>query len=214
MLLGGAPPALKPPAQVQAALLFAARWLWPALTLRRPCGRRFAKDCPPVLDLIVLLLLPGSLAFAAAMDLLTMTIPNRIALVVLLAFFPAAVLAGISLPMIGAHLATGLCVLLLGMVFFFCGWCGGGDAKLLAAIALWLDFDNLFQYLLYTAVAGGMLATALSMLRSVPLPGMLLAEAWAVRLYRCDAGIPYGIALAAGALLVYPHTSWFARLAG
>jgi prepilin peptidase CpaA len=59
-----------------------------------------------------------------------------------------------------------------------------------------------------------MLATALSMLRSVPLPGMLLAQTWAVRLHRRDAGIPYGIALATGALLVYPYTSWFARIAG
>jgi Flp pilus assembly protein protease CpaA len=49
------------------------------------------------------------------------------------------------------------------------------------------------------------------------LPGVLaliLAEAWAVRLHRRDAGIPYGIALAANALLVYPHTSWFASLTG
>jgi prepilin peptidase CpaA len=59
-------------------------------------------------------------------------------------FFPP--LAGIGLPAIGAHLAAGLCVLLLCMVFFFCGWCGGGDAKLLAAIALWFGFDSLFQY--------------------------------------------------------------------
>src|SRR4029077_5658166 len=124
---------------------------------RRPRRRRFARIAAG-LDLILLLLLPGSLAFAAAMDLLTMTIPNRIGLVVLMAFFPAAVLVGMGLPAIGAHLAAGLCVLLLGMVFFFCGWCGGGDAKLLAAIALWLGYDNLFQYLLYTAVAGGMLA--------------------------------------------------------
>jgi prepilin peptidase CpaA len=43
---------------------------------------------------------------------------------------------------------------------------------------------------------------------------MLLAEVWAVRLHRCDAGIPYGIALAAGALLIYPQTSWIACLAG
>jgi prepilin peptidase CpaA len=50
--------------------------------------------------------------------------------------------------------------------------------------------------------------------RSVPLPGPLLSEPWAVRLHRVDAGIPYGVALAAGALLVLPHTLWFDRLAG
>jgi len=167
-----------------------------------------------MLALILLWLLPGCLAFAAAMDLFTMTIPNRIAVLLLIVFLPAALLAGLGMPQIGWHLASGLSVLLIGMVLFSCGWCGGGDAKLVAAVALWLGFDNLGHYLLYTALAGGLLATTLSMLRSLPLPGMLLAEAWAVRLHRRDTGIPYGIALAAGALLVYPHTSWFACLSG
>ena len=47
----------------------------------------------------------------------------------------------------------------------------------------------------------------------MPLPRFLLGEAWALRLHRQDAGIPYGLALAAGALLVYPHTVWFTGLA-
>ena len=54
---------------------------------------------------------------------------------------------------------------------------------------------------------------AFSLGRSVPLPRLLLGEAWALRLHRHDAGIPYGLALAAGALLVYPHTVWFTSLA-
>jgi prepilin peptidase CpaA len=64
------------------------------------------------------------------------------------------------------------------------------------------------------ALAGGVVATLFSMLRSVPLPSVLWGEAWALRLHREDGGIPYGIALAAGALLVYPQTIWFERIAG
>jgi len=96
---------------------------------------------------------------------------------------------------------------------FIPGWFGGGDAKLMAAIALWLGFDSLLPYVLYVALAGGFIATLFSMVRSVPLPRAFLGEAWALRLHRTDAGIPYGIALAAGALLVYPQTVWFAALA-
>ena len=54
---------------------------------------------------------------------------------------------------------------------------------------------------------------AFSLGRSVPLPRLLLGEAWALRLHRQDAGIPYGLALAAGALMVYPHTVWFTGVA-
>ena len=57
------------------------------------------------------------------------------------------------------------------------------------------------------------MAGAFRMARSVPLPRVFLGEAWAIRLHRTGGGIPYGLALAAGALLVYPHTVWFASLA-
>ena len=63
-------------------------------------------------------------------------------------------------------------------------------------------------------MAGGMIATAFSSARSVPLPrAVCSARPGRCRLHRHDAGIPYGLALAAGALLVYPHTVWFASLA-
>jgi prepilin peptidase CpaA len=58
-----------------------------------------------------------------------------------------------------------------------------------------------------------MIAAAFCSARAVPLPRVLLGEAWALRLHRHDTGIPYGLALAAGALLVYPSTVWFTGLA-
>jgi len=165
-----------------------------------------------VLELAVLTVLPGAVAFAAAMDLFTMTIPNRISAVLVVAFFPLAALAGLNAWQVVDHVGAGVLVLALGIILFIPGWFGGGDAKLMAAIALWIGFDNLLLYILYVAVAGGAIATAFTAARSVPLPRLFLGEAWALRLHRTDAGIPYGLALAAGALLVYPHTFWFASL--
>ena len=95
---------------------------------------------------------------------------------------------------------AGLADARMGVLLFMPGWFGGGDAKLMAAIGLWIGVDNLLAYMLYVALAGGVIAAAFFSARSVPLPRMLLGEAWALRLHRHDTGIPYGLALAAGAL--------------
>jgi len=47
-------------------------------------------------------------------------------------------------------------------------------------------------------------------MRSAPLPDWLARHDWAQRLHGKDAGVPYGIALAAAALAVYPQTPWMA----
>ncbi len=167
-----------------------------------------------MLELAVLTILPGAVAFAAAMDIFTMTIPNRVSAVMVLAFFPLALLAGFDGWEITAHVGAGVLALAVGIGLFAGGWFGGGDAKLMAAIALWVGLESLPAYFLYVAIAGGMLAMLFSSIRSVPLPRVFLGEGWALRLHRPDGGIPYGIALAAGALLVYPQTVWFASVAG
>lgn len=165
-----------------------------------------------MLEFWVLLILPAAVAFAAAMDIFTMTIPNRVSILMAVAFFPAAWVAGIGWAAIGEHVLTGMAVLIVGFVLFARGLFGGGDAKLLAAIALWLGYNDLLPYLLWVAVAGGVLAIMIGMARQVPLPRQLLGEAWAHRLHREGSGIPYGVALAAGVLMIYPDTSWFASL--
>jgi prepilin peptidase CpaA len=167
-----------------------------------------------MLEAAVLTIMPGAVAFAAAMDIFTMRIPNRVSIVLVAAFFPLALLAGLGLEEIGEHILAGTLLFAVGFGLFVGGWFGGGDAKLMAAIGLWVGLDGLLPYLLYVAVAGGFIATVFSTVRSAPLPEMLLGEEWALRLHRQDGGIPYGIALAAGALLVFPYTVWFERLAG
>ena len=165
-------------------------------------------------EAIGLTLFPATMAFAAASDLLTMTIANRISLILLAGFAVVAVLGGLSGTVLLSHLAAGTAVLAVAFLCFACRWIGGGDAKLAAATALWLGFGNLFDYLIYTSILGGALTLIIVLFRTIPLPAVLVGSQWAERLHRPDAGIPYGIALAAAALIVYPQSEWMVRLAG
>jgi len=167
-----------------------------------------------VLELAVLTVFPAAVAYAGAMDFFTLTIPNRISLALVTAFALLAPLAGLGPWQMAHHLGAGLLVLAVGVLLFIPGWIGGGDAKLAAAVALWVGFENLIPCLFWVALAGGMLAAAVGAFRGLPLPRLVAAEPWAVRLYDRRGGIPYGIALAAGALCVYPQTVWFAGLIG
>ncbi|MGA9430289.1 MAG: prepilin peptidase, partial [Xanthobacteraceae bacterium] len=99
-------------------------------------------------------------------------------------------------------------VLAVAFVCFARGWIGGGDAKLAAATALWLGFANLFTYLVYASLLGGALTLLIVQFRTLPLPRLLAGREWAERLHSQGAGVPYGVALAAAALLVYPQTVW------
>ena len=159
-------------------------------------------------DAIRLLLFPALMAFAASSDLITMTISNRVSLALVAAFFALALAWHMPLAEIGMHLAAGAAVLVVSFVFFARGWIGGGDAKLAAATALWFGFDQLPNYLVVASLLGGVLTFAILRFRHMPLPRLLAGQAWVERLHRMDTGIPYGIALALAALMVYPDTPW------
>lgn len=165
-----------------------------------------------VVDAIRLLLFPAVMAFAASSDLITMTISNRVSLALIAGFLLLALMTGMGLPEIGWHFAAGFVVLVVAFFFFSQGWIGGGDAKLAAATALWIGFDQLLPYVLYASLLGGVLTFAMIQLRLMPLPALFAGQPWAERLHRMDTGIPYGIALAAAALLIYPQTSWMTSL--
>jgi len=165
-------------------------------------------------EAIKLLLFPAMMAFAASSDLLTMTIPNRVSLITLGGFVLLAVTTGMSVEQFALHAGAGLLVLVIAFGFFARGWIGGGDAKLAAATALWFGFEHLMQYLVYGSIFGGALTLILLQFRAVPLPVMLVGRAWAERLHEPKGGVPYGIALAAAAMVVYPSTPWMQSITG
>jgi prepilin peptidase CpaA len=166
-----------------------------------------------VLQHVLLFVFPFAMAFAAAADLFTMKIPNALTLGLAAAFLVVAPVAGLSWTDLLSHLAAGSLLLIVGILLFSLGWLGGGDAKLLAAAALWLGFEPLVLFLAYVAIFGGALAIAVLAYRSVPA-GAFPLPGWAARLHAKGAAIPYGVAIAGGALAIYPTTGWYAALAG
>jgi len=161
-----------------------------------------------VADVIRLFLFPALMAFAASSDLLTMTISNRLSIALAAGFILLALLTGMDLRTICTHFAAAAVVLTVAFIFFSQGWIGGGDAKLVAATALWFGFDHLLDYLIYASLFGGALTLVILQFRTLPLPGVLARQAWIMRLHDRGGGVPYGIALAAAALAVYPKTGW------
>ena len=161
-----------------------------------------------ILDTARLLLFPALMAFAAASDLFTMTISNRVSLALIAGFVALAVLGGMGLHDILLHFGAGAAVLVVAFTFFAMGWIGGGDAKIAASVALWFGFDHLLNYLLNVSLLGGALTVLLIQFRQWPLPSLLTGQTWLNRLHDKQSGIPYGIALALGALIVYPQTEW------
>jgi prepilin peptidase CpaA len=164
------------------------------------------------LDILILVLFPGAMAFAACSDLVTMTISNRVSLLLVAGFLVMAPWVGMDLAAMGAHVGAGAAMLAVGFTMFAMGWIGGGDAKLFAATSLWLGWTHLADYAMVVALLGGALTLALLFLRTQPLPEPVIRQGWISRLHHARGDIPYGIALAAGALLVYPQTQWMAAL--
>lgn len=165
-----------------------------------------------LIQAISLTLFPALMAFAASSDFLTMTIANRVSLILVGGFCLLAVLTGMSLANLMSHAGAAALVLFVVFIFFSRGWIGGGDAKLAAATALWLGFAHLADYLIYASLFGGALTLLIIQFRALPLPQAFVGREWAERLHRRGGGVPYGIALAAAALCVYPQTEWMASI--
>jgi len=165
-------------------------------------------------EILVLVALPLLLAAAASWDVASFTIPNFLNLALIAVFAVFAIAAGLSFSAIGWHLLAGAIALAIGFTLFALGHIGGGDAKLFAAVVLWLGLKDSLPYALLASGFGGGLALALICVRRWPLPAFLVRFRWVVRLHDSKAGVPYGVALAAGAFILLPSTEIFRLAAG
>jgi prepilin peptidase CpaA len=161
----------------------------------------------PMVEILILSLFPLLMAYAAASDLLSMTISNRVSLILLAGFVLTAAVVGLPWPDVAMHVCAGALVLSITFAMFAFGWIGGGDAKLAAVTALWLGWDRLLDYGIFASIFGGALTLALLQFRSHPLPRFSAGMPWLLHLHHHKTGVPYGIALAAAGLAVYSDSS-------
>jgi len=147
---------------------------------------------------------PALAIVAALKDLTSMKIPNWISGLLILAFFPTALLMGLPPADIAVHLGVAAAALLVGMGLFALNFLGGGDVKLMAAACLWLGVSGSGVFVLATAVIGGGFCLLLLLARSHLQPYAASGPRWLTRLMEPRGDIPYGVAIAAGALVAYP----------
>jgi prepilin peptidase CpaA len=155
------------------------------------------------------MLFPAAVIVAAMRDVTSFTIPNWISFAAILAFFPAAMVAHMPLGALEISAAAGGLALVGGILMFALGWIGGGDAKLFAACALWVGWPAILPFLIWTSLAGGALALALLWSRKLVATMPSMGPPWFGRLMQAGGDVPYGLAIATGALIAFPSSAFF-----
>ena len=148
------------------------------------------------------------LGIAAVFDTWKFVIPNAIAVALVVLFIATALLLPEVTPLVPemtwmawlSHVGAAVAVFIGGAVLYAFNKMGGGDVKLLTAVAFWAGFEHLTELLLYVAVAGGVLAIGLIVMRKVIMSAgsasTKLAEIKLPRVLLDGEAVPYGLAIA------------------
>ena len=144
----------------------------------------------------------GLLCWAAFSDFLKFIIPNQVCAAIV-ALYPLYVVAAAPPVDWAGGVACGVIVFTLGFAFFVLRLTGGGDVKLLAAVAMWAGPPFVLSFLIVTALAGGVVSLATlarvlpGRLRPAGRAGFSMRDTPAMR-----ARVPYGVAIAVGGVYV------------
>jgi prepilin peptidase CpaA len=140
----------------------------------------------------LVLLLCAALLAAAAEDFVRLRISNLTCAAVLILALIAMGISGFPLAL-WQNVVVFAVLLALGIPLFAAGKMGGGDVKLLACLGLWVDLRDGLWLLASVLLAGGILALVYILVRLARGAGR----------DKKSKGIPYGIAIAAGAALIF-----------
>ncbi|MBR0815264.1 prepilin peptidase [Bradyrhizobium diazoefficiens] len=145
------------------------------------------------------------LLYVATLDVATRLIRNEVCLA--LGFLGIASQIASPVQLAQSLIAAAVLFVLL-LIIYTRGWMGGGDVKLLTAVAVGFPLTEVIQLLTITALAGGVLAMAHLVMRNLPYPKLApIGSSFARRVYAVErwrhlrhAPLPYGVAIACGGI--------------
>ncbi len=168
-------------------------------------------DVRLILEIGFLLAFVGALLFAAVSDAVTLAIPNELVLGMAAAFPIAALVAFKNVAWI-SHIAAAGIVLVPGAALFRVGLFGGGDIKLWTAVALWTGLGPLFYQAMWITLIGGAMGLFVVLARAILArwgASLRIPPEKLPRALRPKGAIPYGVAIAGGAILSIPRIAEF-----
>ncbi|WP_300375626.1 prepilin peptidase [Henriciella sp.] len=140
--------------------------------------------------------------YAAVRDVETLTITNGLNAIIAFLFLPAIIILAPGWNITGAHLLAGGVAFVVSVLLFMFGVFGGGDAKMIPGVMLWLGPQAAMPFVMVMAVAGGALAVCVVLARKFVPAGA--APGFARETLLAGNGVPYGVAIAAGAIACIP----------
>lgn len=139
-------------------------------------------------------------------DVRSLRIPNWQPLIITALFVPAYFLAPELFHKFGFHVAAFVAMFVVTYGLFLRGFVGGGDAKLVTALALWVGLQGLMAFMFYMAIFGGVLGGFALYLRNKKPFKKPTRGGWVETAQKGGNALPYGVAITFGAWMALLHT--------
>lgn len=166
-----------------------------------------------IIILTLILFTVGIIIAGGVTDFIKLKIPNLFPILIVTTFIIAYViniLMGLNaFESLKSHIITASVMFVIMLILFFFKLFGGGDAKIIPAITLWIGISGLPTFLMITSVMGGVLALISIGLRKTTIGQTLLTKllrlpymqnGWIASMAKGQNVVPYGIAIAIGAI--------------
>ena len=145
-------------------------------------------------------------SYAAVSDYRRLKIPNWVSSSLCVTFLLYAALFVTGSQFLG-HVAAGTALFAIAIILYALGMFGGGDAKLLGAIALWAGPHQIYEFAFLTGIIGGAMGVVLVGLRGLLHHGPALyspAPSYRMVVWARNGVCPYGLAIGSAALICMP----------
>lgn len=168
----------------------------------------------PIIAVMAIVVFCGFLIAAMIGDIRKFRITNALNFSFAGSFFIFALLLGMEWKLILGHVTIGAIAFGVCFALFLLNLIGGGDVKLVGATALWLGGPPMYNYIMFSAILGGLVGIILIIARFAAKKfGLPKKPKWLRGILRRKAHMPYGIALGLGGMIALPFADW-AMLSG